>query len=105
MPLALPSSFDLDVEVLSRANDLEQIRIARLPFEGGSISPANPTSGSIVGNSWRRVHLHRDHHNVIVEVDGQPVSDEPFSEPSSDWLTIEPGSQSAAEFRELTVSW
>ena len=109
MPLTLPPLFDLDVEVRSSPNDLAQIRIAGHPLNRKATQQTSPysvaDSGSADTKSWRRVHFHRDHQNVIVKVDGQPLSDKSLPEATSEWLTIEPGPQSAAEFRDLIVTW
>jgi beta-lactamase regulating signal transducer with metallopeptidase domain len=109
IPLTLPPLFDLDVEVRSFPNDLDQIRIAGyplrhgLPHQSGHLA-INPM-GSIDGAAWRHVHVHRDHQNVTVEVDGQTISEGPLPEATTEYLTIEPGPQGAAEFRDLTVTW
>jgi hypothetical protein len=109
MPLPLPQRFDLDVEVCSTPNGLDQIRIAGYPLK--NVPPLPLTHAPILasrspdGKSWRHVHVHRDHESVTVEIDGQPLSDEPMPEVVSEYLTIEPGPQGPAEFRDLTVSW
>ena len=109
MPLPLPPSFDLDVEVRSSPDDLAQIRIAGHPLNRAAPQQTNPNtfadSGSADAKSWRRVHFHRDHQKVIVKVDGLPLSDEPLPEATSEWLTIEPAPESVAEFRDLIVTW
>jgi beta-lactamase regulating signal transducer with metallopeptidase domain len=108
MPLPLPPLFDLDVEVLSRPSELAQIRIAGHPLKTVGPPQMGPystaESGSSDAKAWRHVHFHRDHQNVIVKIDGQPLSDESLPEATSESLTIEPG-PSAAEFRDLIVTW
>ena len=109
MPLPLPPSFDLDVEVRSNPDDLGHIRIAGYPLTNGVPSQTGRSPRSAPGfpptKTWRKVHVHRDHQSVTVKVDGQPLSNEHLSETTSDVLTIEPGTQGAAEFRNLIVSW
>ena len=109
MPLPLPPEFDLEVEVNSSPNDLGQIRIAGHPLRNGVRTRTGPSSAPDEDHSdrrsWHKVHVHRDHRNASVEVDGKPIADEPLSETTSDLLTIEPGFQNAAEFRHLIVTW
>jgi hypothetical protein len=112
MPMALPPVFDLDVDVRATLPDLAQIRIAGRPL-GNPAAPANPgaSAGPAVpmavagAMAWRHVHLHRDHHRLTVVVDGRTVPDAEYGDASSDWLTIEPPSHAAAEFRHLVVTW
>ncbi len=94
---------------VSNPTDLPQIRIAGHPLKtAGSLRPdpsLTSASRSPDAKSWHRIHVHRDRERVTIQVDGQSVSDESLPEPTSEWLTIEPGPQSTAEFRDLTVSW
>jgi beta-lactamase regulating signal transducer with metallopeptidase domain len=109
MPVPLPKTFDLDVEVYASPTDLAQIRIAGHALRSGGPVAANPSPTpaprSPDSSSWHRIRVRRDHQSVSIQIDGRSVSDEPSPEPTSEWLTIEPGPRSAAEFRELTVSW
>jgi beta-lactamase regulating signal transducer with metallopeptidase domain len=115
LPVALPAHFDLDVEVRSTEPDLSQIRIAGQPLgiPGGPTTPGHPlaSGGSssagdpAAANDWHRVHIHSDHHRILVVVDGQAVPGPARTGSPSDWLTIEPPNHCPAEFRELMVSW
>ena len=109
MTVLLPPRFDLDVDLRSTASDLGQIRIAGhlLKRDGKNATDALSTleSSSPDSMSWRHIHLHRDLRSVSIEIDGRLSAEDTFPEPTTEWLTIEPGSQNTAEFRELKVSW
>ncbi len=109
MTVLLPPRFDLDVNLRSTASDLGRIRIAGhlLKRDGKNATDALSTleSSSPDSMSWRHIHLHRDLRSVSIEIDGRLSAEDTFPEPTTEWLTIEPGSQNTAEFRELKVSW
>ncbi|MGP0063637.1 MAG: M56 family metallopeptidase [Isosphaeraceae bacterium] len=109
MPVLLPTRFDLDVEVSTSPSDLPQVRICGHPLTTAipsTIDPAlAPVSQSPGSKLWHRVHVHREPESVSIQLDGRPVSNESQAEPTSEWLTIEPGMRSNAEFRDLTLSW
>jgi hypothetical protein len=108
-PLALPSQFDLTVEVRASLAELGQIRVAGRPLatspETGPQNPALRPDTTDDPGAWRRVRIHRDFQTETLEIDGQTLWVTAHSQPPSDWLTIEPGTQQPAEFRELIVSW
>ena len=64
MPVPLPRTFDLDVEVCANLTDLPQIRIAGYPLK--SVGPLTadpsptPASRSPDEKPWHRIHVHRD---------------------------------------------
>jgi beta-lactamase regulating signal transducer with metallopeptidase domain len=116
MPVALPPHFDLSFEVRTSEADLSQIRIAGLPLgvPGGATmasdplrGPASPgASGSERGaTDWHRVHLHSDHRQVSVVVDGHTIPGPSSTAAASYWLTVEPPSHVPAEFRHLMITW
>ena len=114
IPVALPSHFDLDVEVFSSEADLPQIRIAG---QGLGLARGSTTSGpSLPGPDsphaidaspaadWHRVHIHSDHHHVSVLVDGHAISTVSRNA-ASNWLTVEPPPHISVPFRNLMVTW
>ncbi len=111
MPLALPPTFDLDVEVRSTRAELPHVRIVGQPL--GVEDPAGlPAIGgtAVLGwtgpdRAWRRVHIHREHHRISVTVDDRPVPPSKGAEASPDWLTIEPPADGPVEFQKLIVNW
>jgi beta-lactamase regulating signal transducer with metallopeptidase domain len=109
VPLTLPPEFDLTVEVRSRRADLAQIRIAGHPLGDPHAHSSGDFNRSPVAadeaKTWHRVHLRSRRHEVSLAIDGKPISAGPRTEPAIGWLTIEPGPQNAAEFRDLVVSW
>ena len=57
------------------------------------------------GRSWRHVHLHRDHHQISLVIDGRSVPSSVQTDAASTWLTIEPPAEGPVEFRNLVVTW
>ncbi len=110
MPVALPPTFDLDVEVRSTRAELPHVRIVGQPL--GIQDPASipAVAGTAVlfsdgpDRTWRRVHIHRDHHRISVTVNDRPVPST-AAEASSDWLTFEPPADGPVEFRKLIMNW
>ncbi len=114
LPVALPPRFDLDVDVRSAGADLSQVRIAGQPLgiPGGTTAPDRPAPSSPVtiatddAAAWHHVHIHRDHHHRLsVMFDGRTIPGPSHTDAATDWLTIEPSSRGAAEFRDLVVTW
>lgn len=112
LPVTLPSRFDLDVDVHCSTSGLVQIRVIgeSIAIPGSATSPIDgdaPESFPIDNDpaGWHHVHIHRDHHEISIIVDGQTLPETKQFEPPSDWLTIEPPSHSSAEFRNLVVTW
>jgi hypothetical protein len=112
LPVTLPSRFELDVDVRCSSNGLAQLRIVgqTIGIPGTLPEPvfADPPGSTPVDSSpkdWHHVHIHRDRHHFSIVVDGQDLPDAAHTDPSSDWLTIEPPANSSAEFRKLTVVW
>jgi hypothetical protein len=104
LPVALPSRFDLTVEVRAIPDDLPSIRIAGMPL--GLPRPRGRASDRIhQDESWHRVRLCREEHRVSVFVDGESISIPPTRGILSDWLTIEPAAERPAIFRNLVVTW
>jgi hypothetical protein len=113
LPVTLPPQFDLDVDVHCSSTSLVQIRIisqfiaipgttAEAQLPDFPPAPANRGSGA---SGWHHVHLHREHHAISIEVDGQTLPESPHIDATPDWLTIEPPSDGPAEFRDLVVTW
>jgi beta-lactamase regulating signal transducer with metallopeptidase domain len=108
MPIALPSRFDLSVEVLASASDLASVQIA-----GHALGPrerAPDVSGQMLsspdrGETWHSVRLKRDGRELTLLVDGKPVSAPLKSESMNEWLTFEPGPERPRHFRNLVVEW
>jgi hypothetical protein len=108
MPLALPSHFELTVEVLASVRDLATIHIAGHPL--GSNPPPEHVADRFsdppsYAESWHRVRLMREGHELSLCIDGRksPVILDPKA--TSDSLTFEPGPNRPTYFRDLIVEW
>ncbi|MGO9462898.1 MAG: M56 family metallopeptidase [Isosphaeraceae bacterium] len=108
MPVILPASFDVKVEVLATRSDLAHIRIAghllgspRWADSGTTRVQSEPGDRE----SWHQVHLVRDGQDLHLWVDAQalPVTMKP--ELTTESLTIEPGPKHSVHFRNLVVQW
>jgi beta-lactamase regulating signal transducer with metallopeptidase domain len=109
LPVLLPVTFDLEVELFSSPSDLPRIRIDGHPLKSPATLPEDPHEDSVSrspdAKSWHRIHVHRDREHVTIQVDGETASFDSSSEPTTESITIEPGTNGIAEFRDLTVSW
>jgi beta-lactamase regulating signal transducer with metallopeptidase domain len=108
MPVALPTHFDLTVEVLASMTDLANVHIAGHPLGGGQRSPAIPEAswGSFAHtDSWHQIRLVRQGFQLSLWVDGQKMPGPINPQATSEWLTFEPSPDRAAHFRNLIVNW
>jgi beta-lactamase regulating signal transducer with metallopeptidase domain len=108
MPVALPSQFELTVEVLSSPTDLEKVRIAGHPLgisEVADSSTDRSATSSHTGESWHRVRLKRTGPQISLWVDGRPVGVSASPQATTEWLTFEPDPARATQFRLLVVEW
>lgn len=106
LPLTLPATFDLEVDVRSRLSDLADVRIAGIPLD----SPRRPLAESLSpeaaeGASWWHVRMHRDHRRITLAVEGRDVPVSVGTDALANWLTIEPPADRSAEFHRLVVTW
>jgi len=108
MPVALPSRFELSVEVLATSSELAKIHIAGHPL--GQIhlsagrSDKTPSSADHA-ESWHQVRLERHRQELSLWVDGRKLPAILKPEATSDWLTFEPGPERPSHFRNLVVVW
>ena len=108
LPLILPSSFELTVDVQAGRDELPQIRIA-----GNSLASSVPSSNLSVAarhfshdpRTWHDVRLVRTAGRLSLWVDGQSVPVDRSGEKTNEWLTIEPGPDREVQFRNLVVTW
>ena len=109
LPIHLPPTYDLDVEVYGSRAEVHQIRVGGHPLKASlnielKLTSDTSTQPQVV-KSWHRIHLHRDHRLVSTQIDDDTVCSNSSDEPMAEWLTIEPGPRTPTEFRNLTVSW
>jgi beta-lactamase regulating signal transducer with metallopeptidase domain len=108
MPVALPTDFELTVEVFSALADLGNVRIAghALGDQEDSTESFNHTSGSSdMVKSWHHVRLIRRGDDVSLRIDDRSVPVRSSAHDTSQWLTIEPSPKHATQFRNLVVEW
>jgi hypothetical protein len=107
MPVALPSSFELTVEVCAAAADLGKIRIAGHPLAGAhdveKVSESSGTSRS--SESWHKVRLKRDGPELSLWIDEQVIPVGSCPQATTEWLTFEPIPERPTQFRHLVVEW
>jgi beta-lactamase regulating signal transducer with metallopeptidase domain len=108
MPVALPSHFELTVEVFSRSADLGKVRIAGHPL--GDTQITNDLSeivdpSLVTAESWHRVRLKRVGPELSLWVDGRAIAVSLNAHDTSEWLTFEPDPGRATQFRSLAVEW
>ncbi|MFI5456836.1 MAG: M56 family metallopeptidase [Isosphaerales bacterium] len=108
MPVALPSRFELSVEVLARSSDLAKVHIAGHPL--GLVHPSTDLadqtpSAPDLAESWHQVRLERHGLELSLRVDGRKIPASLKPEANSEWLTFEPGPERPSHFRNLVVTW
>lgn len=106
LPLTLPTTFDLEVDVHSSLSDLASVRIAGIPLD----SPRRPLAESLPpeaagGARWWHVRMHRDHRRITLAVEGRDVPVSVGTDALANWLTIEPPADRSVEFHRLVVTW
>jgi beta-lactamase regulating signal transducer with metallopeptidase domain len=107
MPVALPSDFELIVEVHSTAADLGKVRIAGHPL-GDAQNPAGPpqpSNSSDAVESWHYVRLKRAGPALSLWIDGRETPVKSCPHKTTEWLTFEPGPERPTQFRNLVVEW
>jgi beta-lactamase regulating signal transducer with metallopeptidase domain len=107
MPVALPSHFELTVEVLSSTGELANVYIAGHQLLGQHSCPtADPSSNpASLALSWHQVRLERDGKVLSLRIDGQKIQDFMNPDATSEWLTFEPVPRRPTHFRNLLVDW
>jgi len=107
MPVALPSHFELDVEVQSSMRELANVYIAGHPLIGQASGPGADSSSkpTAVDESWHHVRLKRVGQVLSLWIDGYKTLVSMSPKTTSEWLTFEPGPDRPAHFRNLVVQW
>jgi len=108
MPVALPSRFELSVEILVSTNDLAKVHIAGHPLgadhRSSELSDQAPSSFDHA-ESWHQVRLQCDGHELALWVDGRELPAALKPEATTESLTFEPGPERPTRFRNLVVEW
>jgi hypothetical protein len=107
MPVALPSQFELTVEVYSSSAALGKVRIAghALGLPPGSEQKSDSAQKLSIDEAWHPVRLRRNGSSVSLWVDGQPIPVITRPQATTEWLTFEPDPERATQFRLLVVEW
>jgi beta-lactamase regulating signal transducer with metallopeptidase domain len=111
LPVVLPAHFDLSLEVRSRPDDLARVRIAghALATPDLPVGPGHPQADHAPARpaqeSWHQVRLERKGNDIALWVDGRPLPVTLSSQPTTEWLTIEPDPARATQFRNLVLTW
>ena len=108
MPVALPTHFDLTVEVFAVLADLANIRIAGHPLGDPQFATAlfdHSSASPHMIKTWHSVRLKHQGDEVSLWIDGRSMPIRLSAQDTSKWLTIEPSPKQATEFRNLVVEW
>jgi bla regulator protein blaR1 len=108
MPVELSSRFDLRVEVLASAAELDRIHVAGHPLSINALPrrAVDPLSNpSLLAESWHHIRLRRDGATLALWIDGSQSSASLNAESTTDWLMFEPGPDRRISFRNLVVDW
>ena len=108
MPVELPSTFNLRVDVLSSTAELAKIRVAghSLATDSPPEHPIDPLSNpSILAQSWHRVRLEREGPGLTLWIDGRQSSVALNADATTEWLMFDPGPDRFVWFRDLSVEW
>jgi hypothetical protein len=111
LPLALPSSFEISVEVQAAPADLPRIRLVDLPLDVGDTpelatdDPAPAVEEENAIPTWHHIRLQHTQNSTRLSVDGRERLISPQIKLSSQWLTIEPAPEHSAMLRDLKVRW
>ena len=108
MPVALPTHFELNVEVFSGLAELGNVRIAGHslgdPQDSTESFDNGPRSSNLV-KSWHAVRLMRRGDEVSLRIDGRSIPVRSSAQDTTHSLTIEPSPKQATQFRNLVVAW
>jgi beta-lactamase regulating signal transducer with metallopeptidase domain len=108
LPVALPTQFELTVEVLANVTDLAKVHIAGHPLGVARLSPlVSDLTWSSSGHteSWHQVRLERHGQLLSIWVDGRKLPAVFNPQATSQWLCFEPSPERPTHFRNLIVHW
>jgi len=108
MPVALPSHFNLRVEVLSSPAYLASIHIAghALVRDSSVKHAANPSDDPAShAESWHQVRILREGQRLSLWIDGRKSRADLDAKATTEWLTFEPGPDRPTTFRNLVLQW
>jgi beta-lactamase regulating signal transducer with metallopeptidase domain len=108
MPVALPTNFELRVEVLSNMADLAAVHIAGHALIGDPSSKpvADPRSApAFYAESWHQIRLRREGQGLSLWIDGSKSTAALDPDATTEWLTFEPGPDRPTNFRHLVLLW
>ena len=107
MPVALPSRFELTVEVFSSTAELANVYIAGHPLFGQQSGPAGDPCADPAADaeSWHQVRLKREGQELSLWIDGRKMLVSLSPKATSEWLTFEPPADRPIHFRNLVVEW
>jgi hypothetical protein len=107
MPVALPSEFEITIEVFSTLAGLSNVKIA-----GHPLGPINPSAGASRPNgageamaAWHQVQLRRSGAQIALWINGERATAEISDQATTAWLTFEPAPDHPTQFRNLVVEW
>lgn len=104
LPIRLPPTFDLVVDVLSTPATLARTRVAGRPVGSAALAPlVSPRDEAPA--SWRVVRLRRQPKGDTLWIDGQKVPLPADADPFPVWLTFEPPPDIDAQYRNLCLRW
>lgn len=99
LPIRLPESFRLNVEVWGNAADLARMRLVGLTINVDS--PSDPSEP----RAWHALTVRRDPQGTFISLDGQPPSRREASSIPSNWLSLEPPPNEVGKLRNLELFW
>jgi beta-lactamase regulating signal transducer with metallopeptidase domain len=108
MPVALPTHFNLRVEVLSSPAYVASIHIAghALVLDPSIKHTADPSDDpASFAESWHRIRLLREGQRLSLWIDGRKSRTDLDAKATTEWLTFEPGPDRPTAFRDLVLQW
>ena len=98
LPVRLPESFELTVEVWGNARTLSRTRVAGLALD-------DPRPVAVEPDRWHAVRLVRDRRGARLSIDDRPVPLARTHPPLTAWLSVEPATAEPGSFQNLSLTW
>jgi hypothetical protein len=99
LPIVLPPSFDLSLELWGDAKTLAASRVIGLPLRGATDAPPDAEL-----ETWHQIHINRHQSFLALTVDGRAIPVDPARKTTS-WLSVEPPGGTSGEYRNIRLSW
>lgn len=98
LPVRLPESFALSVEIWGNRQTLSRTRLSGLLL-------IDPRPVAIEPDRWHSVRLRRDRRGVQLSIDDRPIPLSRTHPPLTTWLSVESAPDKEGAFQNLSLTW